>query len=80
MRIERLLDVQSDLHRDAGGRLEFHYVLVDYLAAPVGGRLKINAESSASGWFSREQVRSLNMSDGTRAVVEMYFAQGLTVK
>jgi ADP-ribose pyrophosphatase len=80
VRIEKLLDVQSDLHRDAGGRLEFHYVLVDYLAAPVGGRLKINAESSASGWFSREQVRSLNMSDGTRAVVEMYFAQGLTVK
>jgi ADP-ribose pyrophosphatase YjhB (NUDIX family) len=73
--VERLLDVQSDLHRDSNQKLEYHYVLVDYLARPVGGRLKINSESSASGWFARSQVRGLDMSDGTRTVVNAYFAQ-----
>jgi ADP-ribose pyrophosphatase len=73
VKIERLLDVQSDLHRDERKRLEFHYVLVDYLAAPVEGLLRINSESSDSGWFTQRQVHSLEMSHGTRTVVNMYF-------
>ncbi len=73
VRIERLLDVQSDLHFDAQGRLEYHYVLVDYLARPVRGRVRVNSESSSSGWFTRRQVRSLDMSEGTRGVVNLYF-------
>jgi ADP-ribose pyrophosphatase YjhB (NUDIX family) len=74
IRIEKLLDVQSDLHWDARKKLEFHYVLVDYLAVPAAGTLRINAESSASGWFDQKQVRSLDMSKGTRAVLDLYFA------
>ncbi len=74
VRIERLLDVQSDLHFDGQRRLEYHYILVDYLASPVRGRVRLNSESSSSGWFTKEQIRSLDMSDGTRAVVNLYFS------
>jgi ADP-ribose pyrophosphatase len=77
VKVEGLLDVQSDLHRDEQGRLEFHYVLVDYLASQVGGKLGINSESSAYGWFSRRQVQRLDMSEGTRSVVNMYFEKRL---
>ena len=73
--IEGLLDVQTDLHFDGASRLEYHYVLIDYLAKPAGGRLKINQESSASGWFSERQTRSLPMSGGTRAVLGLFFRQ-----
>ena len=73
--IEGLLDVQSDLHMDKGSRLEYHYVLVDFLAKPVGGRLGLNSESSEAGWFSSPQTRRLEMSDGTRLVLDMYFRQ-----
>ncbi len=73
--IEGLLDVQTDLHRDPESRIEYHYVLVDYLASPVGGVLKLNSESSGSGWFTRPLTRSLNMSDGTRSVLELFFRQ-----
>jgi 8-oxo-dGTP diphosphatase len=77
VRVEGLLDVQSDLHRDARSRLEYHYVLVDYLAEPIGGRLKLNSESSASGWFNRPQTRRLTMSEGTRSVLDLFFKQRL---
>ena len=73
--IEGLLDVQTDLHFDGASRLEYHYVLIDYLAKPAGGRLKINQESSASGWFTEPQTRSLPMSGGTRAVLGLFFRQ-----
>jgi len=77
VRVEGLLDVQTDLHKDASSRLEYHYLLVDYLAEPVGGRLKINSESSASGWFNRSQTRRLSMSEGTRTVLDLFFKQRL---
>jgi 8-oxo-dGTP diphosphatase len=77
VRIEGLLDVQTDLHRDRGSKLEYHYVLVDYLATPTGGRLRLNPESTGSGWFTRPQVRRLSMSKGTRAVLELFFKRRL---
>lgn len=76
VKIEGLLDIQTDLHFDHASRLEYHYVLVDYLAKPVKGRLRINGESSASGWFSETQVGALDMSDGTRTVLGAFFRQG----
>ena len=73
VRIERLLDVGTDLHRDEGSRIEYHFVLVDYSAVPVAGRLKLNSESSAWGWFSEEKTRRMDMSRGTRAVIRKYY-------
>ena len=71
--VQGLLDVGTDVHHDSRGRLKFHYVLVDYLARPVGGRVKLNAESSGSGWFTRRQSEGLEMTTGTRAVLRKYF-------
>ena len=75
--IEGLLDVQTDLHTDGRSRIEYHYVLVDYLARPVSGRLRLNTESSDSGWFSRGQIGGLSMSSGTRAVLILFFDKRL---
>ncbi|MDE1853503.1 MAG: NUDIX hydrolase [Thaumarchaeota archaeon] len=71
--IEMLLDVQTDIHLDRSSRLEYHYVLVDYLARPVEGKLKLNPESSASGWFTESQTKTLDMSEGTRSVLRLFF-------
>ena len=77
VKIEGLLDVQTDLHRDGSSRIEFHYVLVDYLAKPVSGRLSLNSESSDSGWFTRSQMGRLAMSTGTRVVLKLFFEKPL---
>ncbi len=74
--IEGLLDVQSDLHRDSAGRFEYHYVLVDYLAKPVGGKLRLNEESSEYGWFASEDVRRLDVTKGTGMVLSDFFRHG----
>ena len=71
--IEGLLDVQTDLHLDGNSRIEYHYVLVDYLARPVSGRLRLNSESSDAGWFSSSQLGRLSMSRGTRTVLKQFF-------
>lgn len=75
--VERLLDVQTDLHIDENSRIEYHYVLVDYLAKPVSGRIRLNAESYDSGWFTAGQIRRLAMSEGTKVVLGMFFRKRL---
>jgi len=70
----KLLDVSTDIHLDERSRTKYHYVLVDYLARRVEGRIKLNAESSDFGWFTGEQVRQLDMSQGTRDVLALHFS------
>jgi ADP-ribose pyrophosphatase len=77
VKVEGLVDVQTDIQTDSRSKLEYHYVLVDYLARPIGGRLKLNRESYASGWFTKEQVKRLVMSDGTRKVLRLHFEDNL---
>ena len=71
--IEGLLDVGTDVHYGKGSSPKYNYVLVDYVARPVGGKLKLNNESSESGWFAREKAEALDMTPGTRAVVTRFF-------
>ena len=71
--LEGLMDVGTDIHLDEMSKPRYHYVLVDYLARPIGGRVKLNAESLAFGWFTYEQAKMLDMSDGTRDVLALHF-------
>jgi len=73
--IEALLDVQTDLHRDREGVIEYHYILVDYLAKVLGGRVRLNPESSDYGWFTDSETRRLKVTRGTEAVLHGYFGQ-----
>ena len=77
VKVEGLLDVQTDIYRDSEGRLEYHYVLVDYLAKPLGRKVRLNPESSAFGWFTARQTERLETTGGTKVVLGKYFRQRL---
>lgn len=67
--VERLFDVTTYVELDESGKVRYHYVLVDYIMRPPEGRLRLNSESSAYGWFARAQVRKLDMGKDTKSVV-----------
>ena len=71
--IERLLDVTTEVHRDRKSRIRYHYVLLDFQARPVGGKVRTNSESIGHGWFSASEVEKLPINRGTRAVLRSYF-------
>jgi 8-oxo-dGTP diphosphatase len=75
VKVERLLDVGSDISTHRGLRPEYHYILVDYVARPLQGRVVLNAESSDYGWFRQRDIPRLMMSEGTRAALAKYFRQ-----
>jgi ADP-ribose pyrophosphatase YjhB (NUDIX family) len=58
---------------DAGGRTEYHYVLIDYICRVTGGSLRAASDVSAVEWISREGLRNYQITDGTVEVVERAF-------
>lgn len=73
--LEGILDVVDDIHYDVRGKVKYHYILVDFLAKRVGGRLRLNRESSSSKWFDLRQVQRANTSENTKAVVRRFLSE-----
>jgi ADP-ribose pyrophosphatase YjhB (NUDIX family) len=73
--IEGLLDVQTLIQKDRKGAIKYHYILVDYIARAVGGRLRLDPESSSCGWFTESESRRLDTTSGTATVLRRYFRQ-----
>lgn len=59
---------------DAEGRTEYHYVLIDYICKPVGGRLRAASDVSNAAWVSQPDFPGYRLTEGTLAVMERAFA------
>lgn len=56
--------------RDKEGRVEYHYVLIDYLCDVVGGRLAAGDDAAETRWVRRGELAAFGVTDGLPAVVE----------
>jgi 8-oxo-dGTP diphosphatase len=70
VRCTRQFEVFQRIMRDARGRAEYHYVLVDYLCKVVGGELSAGDDVARVRWTPRAELGGLKMTEGTLAVIE----------
>ena len=70
-----LLGVYDRVLRDPGGRVQYHYVLVDFLCRRVSGELQAADDAAAVRWFAREELPALNLAEDTLEVVHKGFAR-----
>lgn len=68
-----VLEVFERIMNDAEGRVEYHYVLIDYLCRPAGGTLCAATDASRCGWFSEAEIAGLKITSGTPEVIERGF-------
>lgn len=64
-----LLGVFDRVLRDAEGRVQYHYVLVDFLCRPIGGELRAASDAAEVCWFTREQLPALGLAEDTLEVI-----------
>jgi 8-oxo-dGTP diphosphatase len=69
-----LLGVYDRVLRNAEQRVQYHYVLIDFLCRRVGGKLQADGDASEVRWFSREELPALNLADDTQDVIRKGFA------
>jgi ADP-ribose pyrophosphatase YjhB (NUDIX family) len=73
-----LLGVFDRVLRDPTGRVQYHYVLVDFLCRRVSGELAAAGDAAAARWFTREELPAMNLAEDTLEVIDKGFARAVT--
>jgi 8-oxo-dGTP diphosphatase len=68
-----LLGVYDRILRDPEQRVQYHYVLIDYLCRPVGGELRAASDAAEVRWFTREELPPLHLAEDTLEVIHKGF-------
>jgi 8-oxo-dGTP diphosphatase len=55
--------VIDNVVRDEAGLTLYHYVIIDYLAHPIGGTLQPGSDVSDAGWFNLTDLNNLDMTE-----------------
>ena len=69
-----LLGVFDRVVRSPDGRVQYHYVLIDFLCRPVGGELRAAGDAAEVGWFTREELAALGLAEDTQEVIQKGFS------
>jgi ADP-ribose pyrophosphatase YjhB (NUDIX family) len=68
-----IFEVFERIMRDARGRAEYHYVLIDYFCRVTGGELHPADDVAGASWAARAKLDDYRLTEGTRGVIERAF-------
>lgn len=71
--VGELVEVFERITRDAEGRVEYHFVLADYLCKVMGGSLRAADDAADARWVERSELGGLRLTAGTANVIEKAF-------
>ncbi len=70
-----LLGVYDRVLRNPQQRVQYHYVLIDFLCRRVAGDLAAASDAAEVRWFAREELPGLKLAEDTIDVIRKGFAQ-----
>lgn len=70
-----LLGVYDRILRNEEQRVQYHYVLIDFLCRRVAGDLAAASDAAEVRWFTREELAALSLAEDTLDVIEKGFAK-----
>jgi 8-oxo-dGTP diphosphatase len=70
-----LLGVYDRVLRDAKKRVQYHYLLIDFLCRRVAGNLAAASDAAEVRWFTREELPELKLAEDTLDVIRKGFAK-----
>ena len=65
--VDRPMDVVDSIYRDDEGGFRFHYVLLQFLARPQGGKLKASSDVLDAKWVPLEEVETYELTESFRS-------------
>jgi 8-oxo-dGTP diphosphatase len=70
-----LLGVYDRVLRDTEQRVQYHYVLIDFLCRRVGGELAAADDAAEVRWFTPGELPALKLADDTLDVIRKGFGR-----
>lgn len=68
-----VLDASDAIYRDSGGRIQFHYIFVDFLCRVRGGDLRAASDAADVKWFSESELQSVPITPTALQVLRKTF-------
>jgi ADP-ribose pyrophosphatase YjhB (NUDIX family) len=65
-----VIEVLDRIHLAPDGRVEYHFVIVDYLCRPRDGRVKSGSDAADARWVALAELPSYHLTATARAVIE----------
>ncbi len=76
---ESLADVVDIIVREQGGKVAYHFVVIDYWVRRTGGTLRASSDAAEIGWFDVSALPAAEMPPGSYpAIVRMLRERGYT--
>jgi 8-oxo-dGTP diphosphatase len=69
IRVGPVVEVVDRVHRTGDGRVEYHFVIVDYLCAPTGGQLAAASDADGACWAPLDDLSPYRLTAQALAVV-----------
>lgn len=69
-----VVEVLDRIYRDADGRVQFHYVLIDYLCRPRGGAVRAGSDAAAVEWVRAGDLDAYEVPGHAKPVIRRAFA------
>ena len=66
------IEIFDRIIRDELRRVQYHYVLLDYVCEVEGGELRAGGDAEEAKWFSEEELSSPGVSEFTAGVVRKF--------
>ena len=73
--VGEVLEVFDRIMRDGYGRVQFHYVLIDFLCRRVSGELRAGEDASEARWVTAEELKNFPIADSAQAVLSKGLAK-----
>lgn len=73
VKLTPVFEIFERIIKDASGRAEYHYVLIDRVCRVMGGKLRAGDDVSRAEWVRRARLDEYRLTGGTLAVIERAF-------
>jgi 8-oxo-dGTP diphosphatase len=60
--------------RDDSGRVQYHFLILDYLCEPIGGELRAGGDATDAAWVGENEIAKYALREAATRVVGKAFA------
>ncbi len=68
-----VVEILDRVHRATDGRVEYHFILIDYLCTVHGGELTAGSDAADACWVAVDDLATYRLADAAMAVIAKAF-------
>ena len=75
VRVAELIEVFDRIFRDEAGKIQYHFVIVDYLCGKISGEARPASDVTDVAWVREEDLWNYRLTEAATRVIRKAFAK-----